>query len=81
MAREYIRPGDVFVRHYGNREQVHVFLTRPRSRKRNYMRLSANSVDSTWSSYHTDYTYNGWRYVGTIPPAYLHNLEMYWTLR
>jgi hypothetical protein len=77
----HIRPGNVFVRRYGSREQIHVYLSRQRSAKRTYMRLSAGSVDSTWANYRYELEKQGWRYVGTIPAVHLNYLERNWTLR
>lgn len=77
--QDRIKPGDVMVKRWGQRNLVHVMLPRnSRSAKQPYMILSSGGIDSTYTNYRSRYgnttTDRRWCYVGTIPTAYLNEL-------
>lgn len=80
MTTDHIQPGDVFVKPWGRRQIVHVFLPpRRNSNKQYYMRLHSGNIDSTWvenrSGMTDEYAYSGgYCFVGTVPQWFLQQL-------
>lgn len=76
-----IKVGDIFVRHYGNNEQVLLMLpSRPKSAKQWYRRLHIPgvSIDSAWWERRNGIGGHArgpkWHYVGTVPAEFIEEL-------
>lgn len=85
---EFIWPGDLFVKKWGDREMQQLFIyPLPNSAKSHYLRLHTGTTESTWSTHRRDLTVNRrfpnktWRYIGRVPEPYLGELMDKGTLR
>jgi hypothetical protein len=77
-----IQPGDIFVRPYGGREIIHLYLERGLgSGKQPYIVLTGVTSDSTWNMTREAVERRPyasrkglWRFVGTVPQGYIMEL-------